>query len=118
MRVSISSIASAITAKTKRDPASLERALEGAAYQVVQTSIILADLAGRMEAHANSQEVKLDALMDATKKCQKVGPVAESVQEAATSYKDSMALLQQVVRSFTSATSSLQVDPSSGGPKY
>ena len=109
MRVSISSIASAITAKTKRDPAPLERALEGVVNQVAQTNIILADLAGKMEAHANSQEVKLDALVDATRKiCQKVGPVTESIQEAATSYKDSTAHLQQAVRTFTSATSSLQ----------
>ena len=109
MRVSISSIASAITAKTKRDPAPLERALEGVANQVAQTNITLADLAGKMEAHANSQEVKLDALVDATRKmCQKVGPVTESVQEAATSYKDSTAHLQQAVGTFTSATSSLQ----------
>ena len=109
MRVSISSIASAITAKIKRDPAALERASEGVANQVAQTNIILADLVGKLEAHANSQEVKLDALVDATRKmCQKVGPVAESIQEAATSYKDSMAHLQQAVRSFTSATSSLQ----------
>ena len=119
MRVSISSIASAITAKTKRDPAPLERALEGVANQVAQTNIILADLAGKMEAHANSQEVKLDALVDATRKmCQKVGPVTESVQEAATSYKDSTAHLQQAVRTFTSATSSLQANISSCGPKY
>ena len=40
--------------------------------------------------------------------CQKVGPVAESVQEAATSYKGLTAHLQQTVRSFTFATSSLQ----------
>ena len=108
MRVSISSIARDITAKTKRDPAPLERALEGVANQVAQTNILLADLAGKMEAHAKSQEVKLDALVDATRKmCQKVGSVAESIQKAATSYKDSTTHLQQAFRSFISATSSL-----------
>ena len=46
MRVLISSISSAITAKTKRDSAPLKRALEGVANQVARTNIILANLSG------------------------------------------------------------------------